>query len=81
MTTNRIDERLDHATALLKWLRSTGRRVWVDAQTGLEFDDEFGLTSDQCADLLAAHDDIVRLIRAEELIAAFKDGSLGGPPA
>lgn len=81
MTTNRTDERLENATALLKWLRSTGRRVWVDAQTGLEFDDESTIGEDMSVRLLAAHDDIVRLIRAEELIAAFKDGSLGGPPA
>lgn len=73
--TNRIDERFDHATALLRWLRSTGRHVWVDTQANLQFDDEFGLTPDQCALLLQAHDDIVRLMQAEERIAAF---GLGG---
>lgn len=71
-------DQLETAAELLKWLRDSGRRVWVDAG-GLQFDREFDITPELAARLMAAHDDVVLLLRVEALLARIQDDSKGQP--
>jgi len=69
------DERLEAAAVLLSWFRSTGRRVWADPATGLQFDDEYGIAPEMAARLLEAHDTIVLLLKVEALLERIGGGA------
>lgn len=71
------DERFDKAANLLQWLRSNGRRVWVDPKTGLEFEDEWLVGPETAMHLLHSHDDIVLLLKAEAALARIAANSKG----
>lgn len=66
------DQRIYEAAGLLDWLRSTGRRVWLDPRAGVRFDDEFGITPEVAERLLHASEDIATLLRAEQALARVR---------
>lgn len=66
------EQKLHKARALIADLRSTGRHVWIRPDGFIAFENEFGMSGDFCADLLAVHEEAVAALRAEAAVRAAR---------